>query len=98
MPLTPFIPCPATGAAFIGREGLVRNLREHIAKGDSVAVIGGPKLGKPSLVRTALDGLSDRTVIEMDLGADSSPGWCSAFCYGGAGVLAGAVAPRYAGH
>lgn len=75
MSLTPFIPCPATGAAFIGREGLVRNLREHIAKGESVAVIGGPKLGKTSLVRTALDGLSDRTVIEMDLGADPSPGF-----------------------
>ena len=62
MSIMPFTPCPATGAAFIGREGLVRNLRAHIAKGDSLAVIGGPKLGKTSLVRTALTGLSDRTV------------------------------------
>lgn len=73
MSITPFIPCPATGAAFIGREGLVRNLRAHIAKGESLAVIGGPKLGKTSLVRTALNGLPDRTVIEMDLGTDPSP-------------------------
>ena len=73
MSIMPFTPCPATGAAFIGREGLVRNLRARIAKGESLAVIGGPKLGKTSLVRTALNGLSDRTVIEMDLGTDQSP-------------------------
>ena len=47
MSIMPFTPCPATGAAFIGREGLVRNLRARIAKGESLAVIGGPKLGKP---------------------------------------------------
>ena len=73
MSIMPFTPSPATGAAFIGREGLLRNLRTRIAKGESVAVIGGPKLGKTSLVRTALNGLSDRTVIERDLGADPSP-------------------------
>jgi hypothetical protein len=73
MSITPFTSCPATGAAFIGREGLVRNLCARIAKGESLAVIGGPKLGKTSLVRTALNGLPDRTVIEMDLGADPSP-------------------------
>ena len=73
MSIMPFTPCPATGAAFIGREGLVRNLRVRIAKGESLAVIGGPKLGKTSLVRTALNGLSDRTVIERDLGTDPSP-------------------------
>jgi hypothetical protein len=73
MSILPFIPCPATGDAFIGRHGLVRNLRGRIAKGESLAVIGGPKLGKTSLVRTALDGLSDRTVIEVDLGMDPSP-------------------------
>jgi hypothetical protein len=73
MSIPPFIPCPATGDAFIGRHGLVRNLRGRIAKGESLAVIGGPKLGKTSLVRTALDGLSDRTVIEVDLGMDPSP-------------------------
>jgi len=72
MSIMPFTPCPATGAAFIGREGLVRNLRARIAKGESLAVIGGPKIGKTSLVRTALNGLSDRTVIEMDLGTDPS--------------------------
>lgn len=44
----------------------------RIAKGESLAVIGGPKLGKTSLVRTALNGLSDRTVIERDLGEDPS--------------------------
>jgi hypothetical protein len=71
--IMPFTPCPATGTAFIGREGLVRSLRARIAKGESLAVIGGPKLGKTSLVRTALNGLSDRTVIEMDLGTDPSP-------------------------
>ena len=75
MSIMPFTPCPATGAAFIGREGLVRNLRARIAKGESLAVIGGPKLGKTSLVRTALNGLLDRTVIERDLGADPSPGF-----------------------
>ncbi len=73
MSIMPFTPSPATGAAFIGREGLVRNLRARIAKGESLAVIGGPKLGKTSLVRTALNGLSDRTLIERDLGADPSP-------------------------
>ncbi len=73
MSIMPFTPCPATGAAFIGREGLVRNLRARIAKGESLAVIGGPKLGKTSLVRTALNGLSDRTVIERDLGTDPAP-------------------------
>jgi len=68
--LPPFTPCPATGDAFIGRQGLVRNLRRRIARGESLAVIGGPKLGKTSLVRTALQGLRDRTVIEVDVGAD----------------------------
>ena len=73
MSILPFTPCPATGDAFIGRQGLVRNLRGRIARGESLAVIGGPKLGKTSLVRTALEGLSDRTVIEVDLGMDPSP-------------------------
>jgi len=36
-------------------------------------VIGGPKLGKTSLVRTALQGLMDHTVLEIDAGADPSP-------------------------
>ena len=73
MSITPFISSPATGTAFIGREGLVRSLRTRIAKGESLAVIGGPKLGKTSLVRTALNGQSDRAVIELDLGADPPP-------------------------
>ncbi len=61
MVIPPFTPCPATGDAFIGRQGLVRNLRRRIARGESLAVIGGPKLGKTSLVRTALQGLTDHT-------------------------------------
>jgi hypothetical protein len=73
MSISPFIPCPATGDAFIGRHGLVRNLRGRIARGESLTVIGGPKLGKTSLVRTALEGLSDRTVVEVDCGTDPSP-------------------------
>jgi len=73
MLIPPFTPCPATGDAFIGRQGLVRNLRRRIARGESLAVIGGPKLGKTSLVRTALQGLTDRTVLEVDVGADPSP-------------------------
>ena len=73
MSIPPFTPCPATGDAFIGRQGLVRNLRGRIARGESLAVIGGPKLGKTSLVRTALNGLSDRPVLEVDLGMDPSP-------------------------
>ena len=73
MLITPFTPVPATGDAFVGRQGLVRNLRGRIARGEPLAVIGGPKLGKTSLVRTALHGLPDRTVIEVDLGADPSP-------------------------
>jgi len=72
MSIPPFTPCPATGDGFIGRQGLVRNLRRRIARGESLAVIGGPKLGKTSLVRTALEGLSDRTVIEVDCGTDPS--------------------------
>src|SRR5438094_6519417 len=72
MVIPPFTPCPAIGDAFIGRQGLVRNLRRRIARGESLAVIGGPKLGKTSLVRTALHGL-DHTVIEIDCGAESSP-------------------------
>jgi hypothetical protein len=66
MSVTPFTPLPATGDAFIGRQGLVRNLRWRVARGESLAVIGGPKLGKTSLVRTALQGLLDRPAIEMD--------------------------------
>src|SRR2546422_827600 len=73
MLIPPFTPCPATGDAFIGRQGLVRNLRRRIARGESLAVIGGPKLGKTSLVRTALQGLTDYTVLEIDVGADPSP-------------------------
>jgi len=73
MVVPPFTPCPATGDAFIGRQGLVRNLRRRIERGESLAVIGGPKLGKTSLVRTALQGLTDYTVFEIDIGADPSP-------------------------
>ncbi len=73
MAIPPFTPCPAIGDAFIGRRGLVRNLRRRIARGESLAVIGGPKLGKTSLVRTALQGLMDHTVLEIDAGADPSP-------------------------
>src|SRR5207249_9140171 len=73
MVIPPFTPCPATGDAFIGRQGLVRNLRRRIERGESLAVIGGPKLGKTSLVRTALQGLTDYTVFEIDIGADPSP-------------------------
>jgi len=72
MVILPYTPCPATGDAFLGRQGLVRNLRGRIARDESLAVIGGPKLGKTSLVRTALHGL-DHTVIEIDCGAESSP-------------------------
>ncbi len=71
---TAFTPVPALGDAFIGRQGLVRNLRGRMKRGESIAVIGGPKLGKTSLVLTALQGLSDRPVIEVDLGATPSPG------------------------
>jgi hypothetical protein len=67
---TAFTPIPATGDAFIGRQGLVRNLRRRMASGESLAVIGGPKLGKTSLVRTAFQDLPDHTVIEVDLGVD----------------------------
>lgn len=67
MPVTPFIPRPVTGGDFIGRQGLVRNLRGRVAQGESVGVIGGPKLGKTSLVRNALQGLPDHKVIERDL-------------------------------
>src|SRR3989454_7738641 len=73
MVIPPFTPCPATGDAFIGRRGLVRNLRGRIARGESLAVIGGPKLGKTSLVRTALQGLTSHPVLEIDVGADPSP-------------------------
>ncbi len=73
MSIPPFIPSLAIGDSFIGRQGLVRNLRGRIAKGGLLAVIGGPKLGKTSLVRTALDGLADRTVLEVDLRTDQSP-------------------------
>src|SRR2546427_7509392 len=73
MVIPPFTPCPAIGDAFIGRQGLVRNLRRRIARGESLAVIGGPKLGKTSLVRTALQGLTSHPVLEVDVGADPSP-------------------------
>src|SRR2546426_1088202 len=73
MVIPPFTPSPATGDAFIGRQGLVRNLRRRISRGESLAVIGGPKLGKTSLVRTALQELTDYTVLEIDVGADPSP-------------------------
>ncbi|MGH7181634.1 MAG: hypothetical protein ACREJN_06635 [Nitrospiraceae bacterium] len=73
MSISPFMPSPATGDSFIGRKGLAMNLRDHVARGESVAVIGGPKLGKTSLVRNALDGLVDLTVVDVDLGTDPSP-------------------------
>src|SRR2546427_2325591 len=73
MVIPPFTPRPATGDAFIGRRGLVRNLRGRIARGESRAVIGGPKLGKTSLVRTALQGQTSHPVLEVDVGADPSP-------------------------
>ena len=73
MSISPFVSSPATGDSFIGRKGLVKNLRDRVASGESVAVIGGPKLGKTSLVRTALDRLVDRMVIYVDLGTDPSP-------------------------
>jgi hypothetical protein len=55
------------GDAFFGRQGLIKNLRSRLSAGESVAVIGGPKLGKTSLVRTALGGLPDRKIIQLDL-------------------------------
>src|SRR2546428_1409801 len=73
MLIPPFTPCPAIGDAFIGRQGLVRNLRRRIARGEALAVIGGPKLGKTSLVRTALQGLTSHPVLEVDIGAGPSP-------------------------
>src|SRR5213594_472062 len=73
MSIPPFTPSPATGDAFIGRRGRVRNLRGRIARGESLAVIGGPKLGKTSLVRTALQGLTSHPVLEVDIGAGPSP-------------------------
>lgn len=65
-----FTAIPATGDAFIGRQGLVNNLRWRLAQGESLAVIGGPKLGKTSLVRTALQASPDHVVVEVDLGAE----------------------------
>src|SRR2546425_1577453 len=73
MVIPPFTPCPVIGDAFIGRQGLLRNLRRRIARGESLAVIGGPKLAKTSLVRTALQGLTSHPVLEIDVGADPSP-------------------------
>ena len=73
MPISPFIPQPATGDALIGHQGLVRNLRGRLANGESVAVIGGPKLGKTSLVRSSLEGLPDHRVIEVDLRQEPPP-------------------------
>lgn len=70
MVIAPFTSCAATGDAFIGRQGLVKNLRGRIARGESLAVLGGPKLGKTSLIRTALQGLTDQAVIEIDCSAD----------------------------
>ena len=72
MLVTPFVSRPVTGNAFIGRQGLIRNLRGRIAQGESVAVIGGPKLGKTSLLRSALEGLPGHKVIERDL-RDTAP-------------------------
>ena len=36
---TAFTPVPALGDAFIGRQGLVRNLRGRMKRGESIAVI-----------------------------------------------------------
>jgi hypothetical protein len=70
--IPPFTPVPATGDAFIGRQGLVRNLRWRITRGECLAVVGGPKLGKTSLVRTAVQELPNRTVIEVECDSDAS--------------------------
>ena len=69
VPIPPFTPIPATGDTFIGRQGLVKNLRWRLARGESLAIIGGPKLGKTSLIRTALQGLPQQAV-EIDLAAE----------------------------
>ena len=72
VPIPPFISIPAIGDAFTGRQGLVKNIRGRLARGEALAVIGGPKLGKTSLVRTALQGLPHHPAIEMDLAAEPS--------------------------
>ena len=35
---------------FVGREGLVRNLLWRLGRGESLSIVGGPKLGKTSLL------------------------------------------------
>ena len=35
---------------FVGREGLVKNLRWRLGRGESLSIYGGPKLGKTSLL------------------------------------------------
>src|SRR5881275_1998792 len=72
MVVPPFLPCPAPGEAFIGRAGLVRHMRGRSARGEFLAVIGVLKLGKTSLVRTALQRLTSHPVLEVDVGADPS--------------------------
>lgn len=69
VPMPPFISLPAVGDAFIGRQGLVKNLRRRLSQGESLAVIGGSKLGKTSLIRTALQGLPQHSV-EIDLAVE----------------------------
>jgi hypothetical protein len=69
VPISPFTSTPATGDAFIGRQGLVKNIRWRLGRGESLAVIGGPKLGKTSLVRTALQGLM-RQAVEIDVAVE----------------------------
>jgi hypothetical protein len=67
--VSPFVSLPAVGDAFIGRQGLVKTLRRRLSQGESLAVIGGPKLGKTSLVRMALQG-APRDSIEIDLAVE----------------------------
>jgi hypothetical protein len=70
MAVPPFIPFPATGDDFIGRQEFVRNLRGRIARNENLAIIGGPKLGKTSLGRHQWEPFVHRLRAEIGEGSE----------------------------
>jgi hypothetical protein len=57
--------------ATLGRKGVVQNLLNHLLRGTSAVVAGGPKMGKTTLLHQASAGLSESLkTVYIDLSRD----------------------------
>ena len=53
---------------YLGRQGMVRNLRDHLIKGTSAVVTGGPGMGKTTLLKQTAQALAHgTTLVSIDL-------------------------------